>query len=123
MKKIILFFTALFLLLVSCKENGVPKPKNLIDRNQMIDMIYDLAILESARSQSMSANSFPKSNDFIKGKYKIDSLTFAQNTKYYASDIKDYKKMYEEVKRRIIDKSPKALEKKEALPAEVSILK
>ena len=66
MKKIVLLFTALFLVLVSCKENGVPKPKKMIDRNQMIDVIYDLAILESAKSQSMVANSFPKSNDFIK---------------------------------------------------------
>lgn len=123
MKKIVLLFTALFLLLVSCKENGVPKPKNLIDRNQMIDIIYDLAILESARSQSMVANSFPKSNDFIKEKYKIDSLTFAQNTKYYASDVKDYKKMYEEVKQRIIDQMPKTSEKKEALPEEVGVVK
>ena len=123
MKKIVLLFTALFLVLVSCKENGVPKPKNLIDRNQMVDIIYDLAILESARSQSMVANSFPKSNDFIKEKYKIDSLTFAQNTKYYASDVKEYKKMYEEVKQRIIDQMPKTSEKKEVLPEDAGIIK
>jgi len=58
----------------------------------MIDIIYDLAILEAAKSQTSGAYQYPKTTQFLKEKYKIDSLTFAQSTQYYASDMKEYKK-------------------------------
>ena len=67
----------------------------------MIDIIYDLAILEGVKSQTAGTLKYPKAIEFIKNKYKVDSLTFAQSTQYYASDIKDYKKMYDEVKKRL----------------------
>ena len=67
----------------------------------MVDIIYDLALLEAAKSQTSGTLSYPKPIEFIKNKYKVDSLTFAQSTQYYASDIKDYKKMYNEVKERL----------------------
>ena len=67
----------------------------------MVDIIYDLALLEAAKSQTSGTLIYPKPIEFIKNKYKVDSLTFAQSTQYYASDIKDYKKMYNEVKERL----------------------
>ena len=41
------------------------------------------------------------SNTYIYKKYAIDSLTFYQNQRYYAADVKQYKKMYQEVLDRL----------------------
>ena len=96
-----LLFIAIALTTVSCKDEAVEKPKNLVERSKMVDIIYDLSILEAARTQTVGVQNYPKSTEFIKNKYKIDSLTFAKSTQYYASDIKEYKKMYNEVKERL----------------------
>ncbi len=101
MKKYSLLFIAIALTIVSCKDEAVEKPKNLVERSKMVDIIYDLSILEAARTQTAGVQNYPKSTEFIKNKYKIDSLTFAKSTQYYASDIKEYKKMYNEVKERL----------------------
>jgi hypothetical protein len=101
MKKYSLFFIVITLIMASCKDEVVEKPKNLVERSKMIDIIYDLSILEAARTQTAGVQNYPKSTEFIKNKYKIDSLTFAKSTQYYASDIKEYKKMYNEVKERL----------------------
>lgn len=101
MKKYSLLFIAIALTTVSCKDEAVEKPKNLVERSKMIDIIYDLSILEAARTQTAGIQNYPKSTEFIKNKYKIDSLTFAKSTQYYASDVKEYKKMYDEVKQRL----------------------
>ena len=85
----------------SCKDKVIEKPKNLIDRDKMVDIIYDLSILEAVKTQTSGTYQYPKSTQFLKEKYKIDSLTFAQSAQYYASDMKDYKKIYDEVKERL----------------------
>jgi hypothetical protein len=96
-----LLFIVIALTTVSCKDEAVEKPKNLIERDKMVDIIYDLSILEAAKTQTAGVQNYPKSTEFIKNKYKIDSLTFAKSSQYYASDIKEYKKMYNEVKERL----------------------
>lgn len=101
MKIYSLLFIAIALTTVSCKDEAVEKPKNLVERSKMVDIIYDLSILEAARTQTAGVQNYPKSTEFIKNKYKIDSLTFAKSTQYYASDVKEYKKMYNEVKERL----------------------
>lgn len=91
----------------SCKDESIKKPKNLIDRNKMIAIIHDLAVLEGAKSQTVGTVKYPKPIEFMKNKYKVDSLTFAESTQYYASDCKEYKKMYEEVKNQLKKESIK----------------
>lgn len=99
-------YTTLFLSLIfltGCKNNAVPEPKIVIDRATMVDIIYDLAVLESMRSiNSRNEITYPKPSTYIKNNYKYDSITFAQNTKFYASNSKDYKKMYDEVQERLV---------------------
>jgi hypothetical protein len=101
MKKIVLYLLAITAFIISCKDNSITKPKNLIERSKMIAIIHDLALLEGAKSQTGGTVKYPKPIEFIKNKYKVDSLTFAQSTQYYASDSKEYKKMYEEVKNQL----------------------
>ena len=101
------FFTCLLalFLLVSCEKTTVKKPDNLIKEDKMVDIIYDLSLLEAIKSQKpavLDSNSV-NSKTYIYEKYKIDSLQFAKSDQYYASDIPNYKKMYDKVTKRIED--------------------
>jgi hypothetical protein len=107
MKKILPFLLVL-LTLLSCK---------------MVDIMYDLSLLEAIKNQNYSSIDSLKinSNEYIFKKYKIDSLQFAQNNIYYAADYKGYKKMFEKVKKRIdnnktlVETSIKNQKKKDSL--------
>lgn len=108
MKKILFPFLVLFLVVVSCKKSAVEAPKDLIDENQMVDIIYDLSLLDAMKSQGLNnQKNYPTAGEFLKKKYKIDSVTFAANSKYYAADIANYKKMYEKVKTRLNEENMK----------------
>ncbi len=122
MKKIILIL-ALLTLLISCKDEVVKKPERLIEKDVMIDIMYDLAVLEAIKYQNpVSLDTFKiNPRDFIYKKYKVDSLQFAKSNVYYASDYEDYKLMFEQITKRL-DASKKSadslvnLEKKKKKP-------
>ncbi|AWG24956.1 hypothetical protein FK004_06790 [Flavobacterium kingsejongi] len=102
MKKILGCIIAV-LFLVSCSDTPVHKPKKLIKENVMVDILYDMALLQAMKSYNpnmldvMNINS----TNYIYKKYNIDSLQFAQNNEYYASRIEDYQKIYEKVDERL----------------------
>jgi hypothetical protein len=91
------------LVLLGCKEDLVKKPDLLIEKSKMMDIMYDLALLEAIKYQNpavLDSNQI-RPKQFIYKKYKIDSLQLAQNNKYYAADYKSYKVMFESVVKRI----------------------
>lgn len=102
MKKILPFFIVL-IVLVGCKKELVKEPKNLIKKEKMVDIMYDLTLLEAMKGDNpMLIDSFKNNlNQYIYKKYKIDSVQFAQSNIYYAADYKEYEKMYNQVKARI----------------------
>jgi hypothetical protein len=68
--------------------------------------MYDISILEAMKSQKgdvLEANAI-NPNTYIFKKYKIDSLQFANSDKFYASDIKKYKEIFDKVNKRIEEK-------------------
>ena len=104
MKNSCLIFT-LFFIMISCGNSVIDKPDNLIDDDIMIDIFYDLAIIDAGRNTSyQNGISTFEANDFIYKKYQIDSLTFAKSNKYYASDVAKYKRMFKIVKDKLNDK-------------------
>jgi hypothetical protein len=107
MKKINIIFMAIVFVAISCKDEVIQKPNNLIPKDKMENIIYDLAILEATRTHNYTVKDYPSPTDFIKRKYKIDSLSFAKSTQYYASDINEYKKMYDNVKDRLTKENAK----------------
>lgn len=111
LKKILLFLVVLSMLF-SCKKELVKTPNRLIEKDKMVNIMYDLTLLEAIKIQNPSSlDSFKiNSNDYIFKKYKIDSLQFAQNNVYYAADYKEYKKMFEKIKSRL-DKNKISVEK------------
>ena len=102
-KKILLPFLVFLSIFASCEKEVVNTPKNLIEKEKMVDIMYDLSILEAIKIQNASSLDTFKINSskYIYKKHKIDSAQFAQNNIYYAADYKEYKKMYEEVKSRL----------------------
>ena len=101
MRKSIAIFCLLFLI-IGCNNSVIKKPKNLIEKEKMIDVLYDLSLLESMKSQNINGGISNKSvSDYIYKKYKIDSIQLAESNKYYASDLEEYKKMIENVKERL----------------------
>ena len=105
MKKLVTLFL-LFAILISCQKPAVSKPDNLIDEEVMVDIMYDVSVLEAMKSQKafvLEANKI-NPNTYIYKKYKIDSLQFANSDKFYASDIKKYKEIFEKVNKRMEEK-------------------
>lgn len=112
MKRIFCFFMGLFLL-VSCAEEVVEKPENLIPKDKMATILLDLAILNATKSAAK--NRFEDSGieimDFLYRKYGIDSVQFSQSDLYYASNPLEYQAIYEEVKSKL-DVEKKDLEER-----------
>ena len=106
----IFFSIGLMILLASCNTAAVPKPEKLIDEDKMIDIFYDLSLLEAVKSQNPYApkNQSINPKEFIYKKYKIDSLQFAQSNQYYVSQVDNYKKMYEKVGQKLEKAKKKA---------------
>ena len=102
MRKIITFLT-IVTLFVGCKEEVVNKPERLIEKDVMVNIMYDLSILEAIRNQNpASMDTFKiNSRDYIFKKYKIDSAQFAKSNVYYASDYNEYKSMFEQISKRL----------------------
>ena len=102
MRKIILFL-AIAITFVSCKEEVIPKPDRLIAQDVMVDIMYDLTILEAIKNQNPASLDTFKINSraYIFKKYKIDSIQYARSNIYYASDYNEYKSMFEQISKRL----------------------
>jgi hypothetical protein len=101
MKKI--FYLTVFFGLFACNENPVKPPKKLLDEATMENILYDAAILQAVKLNSpdiLQANKIDAKN-YIYKKYKIDSTTYRQNNRYYASDVNKYKEMQKRILARL----------------------
>lgn len=105
MKKIISLL-AIISVLVSCKEEVVKKPDRLIEKEAMVNIMYDLSLLEAIKYQNPTSLDTFKINPkkYIYKKYKIDSLQFAQNNTYYASNYEEYANIIVQVEDRLTKK-------------------
>ena len=107
MKKIVLL--CLVFLTISCQDSAIEKPSNLIEKDKMIDVLYDLSLLEAVKSQNIKGGiSAEEINQYIFKKYKINKKQFVASNKYYASDVEEYKKMFDQIREKI-DKENKKL--------------
>jgi hypothetical protein len=100
-----LSFLAILILFLSCKEELVEKPDRLIEKDKMVDIMYDLAVLQGIKYQNPTSlvtyNINP--SQYIYKKYKIDSLQFAKSNVYYASNYEVYKDIFDGIIKRIDD--------------------
>ena len=106
MKQVLFLFVSLFVL--SCSMNPVPKPDILLDEEVMVNIIYDISILQAtdgSMSYKLSDHNI-KMDQYIFEKYKIDSITYRENQRYYAADARKYKKIYKKVIERFEKENP-----------------
>jgi len=103
MKKLLLLL--LSVMVFSCgKETGaVEKPARLLKEDEMENILYDLTMIQAIRSfqPQVLDNNKVDAQHYIYRKYKIDSLTFAQNNDWYANDPELYNNMLVKVNERI----------------------
>ena len=98
-----LFAILLAILLISCGENLLDKPEDLIPKDKMINILKDITILNSARSSSVTVLHDHKiePTTFVFSKYGVDSLQFVTSDRYYASLPNEYEAMYVEIEKKL----------------------
>jgi hypothetical protein len=109
MKKILFCITTI--ILTACSNNiEVQKPKKLIEEETMENILYDLALLQALKGHSPKelAKNEVDPKTYIYQKYKIDSLQFVENNRYYSADVQNYMSMFSKVIERL-DKEKKAV--------------
>ncbi len=89
--------------LVSCTSNTIyEKPKNLIPKDSMINLLTDMYIATSAKGvknkhDQNNVNYMP----LIFNKHQIDTIRFHKSNQYYTSKIDEYSLMLKQVKKNI----------------------
>ncbi len=87
----------------ACAEKVIEPPEDLISKEKMTNILYDLALLNSAKStnkavlQKYSVEVMP----YLYEKYEIDSVQFTKSDLYYASIPLEYEAIYTEIESRL----------------------
>lgn len=93
----------LIISLLSCNENLLEKPDNLIPEAKMVEVLKDLAIVNAAKSTNLVVL---HDNDiepmaYVFKKHDIDSLQFVESDRYYASLPVEYERIYKKVESKL----------------------
>lgn len=90
-------------MLLSCAEEAIKKPENLIPREKMSLILYDLALVNSAKSTNPAIlrDHNIETMPYIYEKYGIDSVQFVNSDIYYASRPAEYETIYRVVEQRL----------------------
>lgn len=95
----------LICLLVSCNEKLIKEPENLISKDKMTDILYDMSILHAARNNGVKV--LEKNNiklmEYLFTKYDMDSLQFVESNTYYAAIPLEYQEIYTNVETRLVE--------------------
>lgn len=98
------FYILILISFVGCNSVEKPeKPKDLIPKEEMSDILYDLHILNAAKGVNrkvLELNGIMPA-DYVYKKHGVDSLQFAQSNTYYAYDMKVYNQIVEKLTARL----------------------
>lgn len=102
MKKTVFIFIMSVIAFVSCDKEVYEKPESLIREKQMINMLVDIHLAEATfnnmRYDSIVRNSSSENFYYsILNKYQVADSIFEKSFIYYASNPKNFEKMYREV--------------------------
>ncbi len=99
-----LFLIGLLVLVFSCeKRSKPPKPNNLISKDKMENILYDLYVINAAKgvNRKLLEEKGIVPESYVLNRHQIDSAQFAESNAYYAFDPDLYKTMVEKVKLRL----------------------
>ena len=97
MKTILLVAITFFFM--SCENKAMKKPSNLISEDQMVDILYDMMLLNSAKgiNKQLLEKTIQNPEQYIYNIYNIDSLQFVESNAYYTYKSDTYKAIYEKI--------------------------
>lgn len=107
MKPFTILLFCLMLLFYACDKPVYEKPAELIKENQMINMLVDIHIAEAihnTRGYSDSLMNNTSSEDFyysVLAKYNVADSVFEKSFVFYASNPKNFEKMYRQVMNKL----------------------
>lgn len=97
-------FFILIILLWSCQDIKYPeKPKDLIAKDKMVDILTEAYLANAARSidnKKIMASGINMDSIFYR-KFGVDSLQFAKSNAYYAADVNVYLTLFQDVENRL----------------------
>jgi hypothetical protein len=90
-------------LFFSCQEKLIKEPENLIPKDKMAAIYYDLALVTSAKNtnKQVLVTQGIETMNYIYLKHNIDSLQFVESDVYYASNPLVYKEIYQKAETRL----------------------
>jgi hypothetical protein len=99
----ILHFIAFLLILQSCNKNAYEAPVDLIPEDQMVEILSDFMILNSAQgaNKKILEDRLKNPLGYVFKKYNIDSTQFENSNAYYARNIDQYSLIYQRVKEKL----------------------
>lgn len=91
-----ILFLSILLAFAGCNSTAPKKPKDLLSKNEMVNILIDAKLLNSANgaNKTILRKNGIDADTYVFEKYGIDSLQFAQSNAYYAYHIKDYEAIY-----------------------------
>ncbi len=97
------YFMVFILLVVACNEKVIEKPENLIPREKMIDIYFDLSLINAGKAIDPDAleNSGIEPMSYIFKKYAVDSAQFVSSDLYYAAIPVEYEAIYKTLETRL----------------------
>lgn len=99
MKKV--FCLISIMVMASCGEKLLEKPENLIPKDEMIKILKDLTIINSAKNTNIIVlHDYDfEPTSLVFSKYGVDSLQFVESDRYYASLPNEYETIYEAIEK------------------------
>ena len=89
---------------IGCQNVEQPeKPKNLISKDKMVDLLTEAYLANAARSvnnQSIIDKGI-KMDSLIYKNFGVDSLQFANSNAYYAAEVNTYMEIFQKVEARL----------------------
>ena len=109
-----IILTLIILVIVqSCKDFNNKKPENLISEDKMVEILFDLEIINAARgdNKKIIEEKISNVNNYLQNKYKIGIDQFENSISYYSSDILKYSSIIQEVEQKL-DSTKNLIQKK-----------
>ena len=103
------FLVVSILFFISCENLEVKKPSNLISEDQMVEILYDMVLINSAKgvNKKLLQKNINNPETYIFKKHNIDSLQFAESNAYYTFKNEVYKTIYEKLELKLTTQKTK----------------
>jgi len=101
MKKLILL--GILILTFACSSKDNTKPNNLMSEDEMVDLLFDINVINSSRAYNNRSdlNYYNINDSLLFNKHEIDCLKFVNSNFYYASNPKQYLKIYSKLEYKL----------------------